>query len=43
MIFDAIIDHCVDSTEVKDGDTFITTSRGGRRSRLTTKGWGILV
>ena len=43
VIFDEIIDHRVDGTEIKNQDAFIISKNGGRRRRETTKGWEILL
>jgi len=43
VLFDAIIDHRVDGTEVKTMDAFIKNKVGHKRRRETTKGWEILV
>ena len=43
VLFDAIIDHRVDGTEVKAMDAFITNKVGHKRRHETTKGWEILV
>ena len=42
-LFDEIVDHRTDGTEVKQQDAFLTTRTGTRRRRETTKGWEILV
>ena len=42
-LLDAVIDHRVDGTEVKQDDAFITSANGGRRRKETTKGWEILL
>ena len=43
VLFQEIIDHRVDGTEVKHDDAFIISKNGGRRRRETTKGWEVLV
>ena len=43
VLFDAIIDHRVDGTEVKTMDAFIVNKSGHKRRRETTKGWEILL
>ena len=43
ILFDSIIDHRADGTEVKPDDAFITTANGGRKRKKTTRGWEILV
>ena len=42
-IFDSIIDHRTDGTEVLLKDAIIISKNGGRRRRETTKGWEILI
>ena len=42
-IFDSIIDHRTDGTEVLLKDSIIISKNGGRRKRETTKGWEILI
>ena len=43
IMFQEIVDHCVDGKEIKQQDVFITTKTGTRRRQETTKGWEILV
>ena len=43
VLFDSIIDHRTDGTEVLDKDAFIKLKHGGRKRRITTKGWEILI
>ena len=43
VLFDSIVDHRTDGSQITQDDAFITFSNGGRRSRETTKGWKILV
>jgi hypothetical protein len=43
VLFDEIIDHRTDGSEVKQQDAFITTRTGTKRRRETTKGYEILV
>ena len=43
VLFDSIIDHRTDGTEVSIDDTFIQSKNGGRRRRESTKGWEILL
>ena len=43
VLFDSIVDHRTDGSQITQDDAFITFSNGGRRSRETTKGWEILV
>ena len=43
VLFDAILDHRVDGSELKDEDAFIISSNGCKRRRHTTKGWEILI
>ena len=42
VLFQEIVDHRYDSTEVKEQDAFITTSTGTKRRRDTTKGFEVL-
>ena len=39
VMFDAIVDHRVDGSEVKQQDAFIRNKSGTERRRETTKGW----
>ena len=43
VLFDEIIDHRTDGSELQEEDAFITSNNGSRRRRETTKGWEILV
>ena len=43
LMFDAIIDHRVNGTELTEDDAFITTTNGGRHRKKTTRGWEILL
>ena len=43
VMFDQILDHRTDGTEVKIDDSFIKSKNGGRRRRETTKGWELLL
>lgn len=43
VLFEEIVDHRTDGSEVKQQDAFITTHNGNKRRRETTKGWEILV
>jgi hypothetical protein len=43
VLFEEIIDHRTDGTEVKQQDAFLTTRNGNKRLRETTKGWEILI
>ena len=43
VLFQDIVDHRTDGTEVQDKDAFIISKNGGRRKRETTKGWELLV
>ena len=38
VLFDSIVDHRTDGSQITQDDAFITFSNGGRRSRETTKG-----
>ena len=43
VIFDSIIDHRTDGSELKEHGAFTRLNNGGRRRRETTKGWEILI
>ena len=43
VLFDAVIDHRVDGSELQQDDAFIISANGGRRRKPTTKGWEILL
>ena len=43
VLFQDIVEHKYDSTEVKEQDIFITTRTGTKRRRETTKGIEVLV
>ena len=43
VLFDGIIDHCTNGTEIKSDKVFITFHNGGRRRKETTIGWELLV
>jgi hypothetical protein len=43
VLFEEIINHRTDGTEVKQQDAFLTTPKGNKRQRETTKGWEILI
>ena len=43
VLFDEIIDHRTDGSELQQKDAIITSNNGGRRRRETTKGWEILI
>jgi hypothetical protein len=43
VLFEEIIDHRTDGTEVKQQDAFLTTRNGNKRRRETTKEWEILI
>ena len=43
VLFDAVIDHRVDGSELQQDDAFIISANGGRRRKSTTKGWEILL
>ena len=42
MLFDEIVDHCVDGTETIKKDSLIVLNNGGKINRETTKFWEIL-
>jgi hypothetical protein len=43
VIFDAIIGHRTDGTEIVEADAFITSANGVKRRKETTRGWEINV
>jgi hypothetical protein len=43
VLFEVIIDHRADGSELKQQDAFITTRSGTKRRRATTKGCEIFV
>ena len=43
VLFDGIVDHRKDGSEIKQNDDFIHTSNGDKRRRETTKGWEICI
>ena len=43
VLFDEIVDHRTDGTEVKIDNAFITSTKAGCRCKETTKGWELLV
>ena len=43
VLFDQIIDHRVDGSELKHMDAFIESKNGGRCRKETTRGWELLV
>jgi hypothetical protein len=43
VLFEEIVDHRTDGSEIKQQDAFITTRTGTKRRKETTKGWEILV
>jgi hypothetical protein len=43
VLFEEIIDHRTNGTEVKQQDAFLTTRNDNKRRRETTKGWEILI
>ena len=42
-LLDDIVDHRVDGTQISKEDAFITSKSGGRRRKITTRGWEILL
>ena len=42
-LLDSIVDHRVDGTEIKPDDAFIISHNGGKRRKMTTRGWEILL
>ena len=43
VLFDEIIDHRVDGSELKHMDAFLQSKNGGRRRKETTKGWELII
>jgi hypothetical protein len=43
VLFDEIVDHRTDGSEVKQQDAYLTTCNENKRRRETTMGWEILV
>jgi hypothetical protein len=43
VLFEEIIDHRTNGTEVRQLNAFLTTRNGNKRRRETTKGWEILI
>jgi hypothetical protein len=43
VLFEEIIGHRTDGTEVKRQNAFLTTCSGNKRRKETTKGWEILI
>jgi hypothetical protein len=43
VLFEKIIDHQTDGTEVKQQDAFLTTPNSNKRRRETMKGWELLI
>jgi hypothetical protein len=43
VLFDEIIDHRTDGSEVKQQDAFIVNKKGNKRRVETTKGWELLI
>jgi hypothetical protein len=43
ILFEEIVDHRTDGSEVKQQDAFLTTCNGNKHRRETTKGWEILI
>ena len=43
VLFDEIIDHRTDGTEIKEEDAFIHMANGIKRRRETTKGWEVCI
>ena len=43
VMFDDIIDHRTDDTEIKLDEQYITSSNGTQCRRETTKGWEVLM
>ena len=43
VLFDEIIDHRTDGTEIKEEDAFIHMANGNKQRRETTKGWEVCI
>ena len=43
VLFDEIIDHRTDGTEIKEEDAFIHMANGNKQKRETTKGWEVCI
>jgi hypothetical protein len=43
VMLDSILDHRTDGSEIKPEDAFIISSNGGKRRKMTTQGWEILL
>ena len=43
VLFEEIIDHRTDGTEIKEEDAFIHMENGNNRRRETTKGWEVCI
>ena len=43
VMLDSIIDHRTDGTEIQPGNEFITSHNGGKKRKMTTQGWEILL
>ena len=43
VLLDSIIDHRTDGTELQHNDAFINSKNGGKRRKMTSKGWEILL
>ena len=43
VLFDDIMNHCVDWIETMHQDAFTISKNGGKRKKETTKGWEILI
>ena len=43
VLFEEIIDHGTDGTDIKEEDAFIHMENGNKRRRKTTKGWEVCI
>ena len=43
VLLDSIVDHRTDGSELKAEDAFITSKNGGKKRKMTSKGWEILL
>ena len=43
VLFDEIVDHRTDGSEIKNDDAFILSPNGDRRRKESTKGWELLL
>ena len=43
VLLDSIVDHRTDGSEIKPDDAFVKSHNGGKRRKMTSKGWEILL